>query len=55
MNNAIYRYELRQRWTSVAIWVGSLASLVLIFMALFPSFSADIGLWNRYLKTFHLN
>ena len=52
MNNAIYRYELRQRWTSVAIWVGSLASLVLIFMALFPSFSADIGAMEQVLKDF---
>ncbi len=52
MNKAIYQYELRQRWTSVAIWVGSLASLVLIFMALFPSFSADIAAMDQVLKDF---
>lgn len=52
MNKAIYRYELRQRWTSVAIWVGSLASLLFIFMAIFPSFSKDIAAMNQVLDNF---
>ena len=52
MNKSIYRYELRQRWTSVAIWVGSLASLLFIFMAIFPSFSKDIAAMNRLIENF---
>ncbi len=52
MNRAIYRYELRQRWSSVGIWVGSLAGLLLMFMALFPSFSADMAAVNHVLDNF---
>ena len=52
MNKAIYRYELRQRWSSVGIWVGSLAGLLLLFMALFPSFSADMAAMNQILDNF---
>ena len=52
MNTAIYRYELRQRWSSVGIWVGSLAGLLLVFMALFPSFSADVAAMDQLLANF---
>ena len=52
MNKAIYRYEIRQRWSSVGIWAGSLAGLLLIFMALFPSFSADMAAMNQILDNF---
>ncbi len=52
MNKAIYRYEIRQRWSSVGIWAGSLAGLLLIFMALFPSFSADMAAMNQVLENF---
>ena len=52
MNTAIYRYELRQRWSSVGIWVGSLAGLLLVFMALFPSFSADDAAMDQLLANF---
>lgn len=52
MNRAIYRYELRQRWSSVGIWAGSLAALLLTFMALFPSFSADMAAMNQVLDNF---
>ncbi len=52
MNKAIYRYELRQNWSSVGIWVGSLAGLLLTFMALFPSFSADMAAMNQVLESF---
>lgn len=52
MNKAVYLYELRQRWTSVGIWVGSLAGILLVFMALFPSFSADVALINQMLEKF---
>lgn len=52
MNKAIYRYELRQSWTSVGIWAGSLAALLLVFMALFPSFSADVAAMDQVLANF---
>jgi ABC-2 type transport system permease protein len=52
MNKAIYRYELRQRWSSVGIWIGSLAGIVLIFMSLFSSFSADMAVMNQMLEKF---
>ena len=52
MNKPIYRYELRQRWSSVGIWAGSLAGLLLLFMALFPSFSADMAAMNQILDNF---
>jgi ABC-2 type transport system permease protein len=52
MKKAIYRYELRQRWSSVGIWAGSLAGLLLTFMALFPSFSADMAVMNQILDNF---
>ena len=52
MNKAIFRYEVRQRWSSVAIWAGSLAGLLLTFMALFPSFSADMAAMNQVLDNF---
>lgn len=52
MNKAIYRYEFRQRWSSVGIWAGSLAGLLLLFMALFPSFSADMAAMNQILDNF---
>lgn len=52
MNKAIFRYELRQRWSSVGIWAGSLAGLLLTFMALFPSFSADMAAMNQVLDSF---
>jgi ABC-2 type transport system permease protein len=52
MNKAIYRYELRQRWSSVGIWAGSLAGLLLMFMALFPSFSADMAAMDQILANF---
>lgn len=52
MNKAIYRYEMRQRWSSVGIWAGSLAGLLLMYMAFFPSFSADIAAMNQLLENF---
>ena len=52
MNKAILRYEIRQRWSSVGIWAGSLAGLLLKFMALFPSFSADMAAMNQILDNF---
>lgn len=52
MNKAIYRYEIRQRWSSVGIWAGSLAGLLLMYMAFFPSFSADIAAMNQLLENF---
>jgi len=52
MNKAIYRYELRQRWSSVGVWAGSLAGLLLTFMALFPSFSADMAVINQIMENF---
>jgi len=52
MNKSIFRYEVRQRWSSVAIWAGSLAGLLLMFMALFPSFSADMAAMNQVLENF---
>lgn len=52
MNKAIYRYEIRQRWSSVGIWAGSLAGLLLMYMAFFPSFSADMAAMNQLLENF---
>ncbi len=52
MNKAIYRYEFRQRWSSVGVWVASLAGLVLVFMSLFSSFSSDMAAMNQMLEKF---
>lgn len=52
MNNATYRYEVRRFFPSVLIWAGSLLSLLFIFMALYPSFSADMAAMNQILDNF---
>ena len=52
MNKAIYRYEPRRFLPSMLIWSGSLLSLLLIFMSLYPSFSADMAAMNQILNNF---
>ena len=52
MSTNIYRYEVRVRWKSVLIWTFALASLLFIFMALFPSFSAEAAAMNEMVANF---
>lgn len=52
MNKAVYKYEFHRHIMSVLIWAGSLLSLLFVFMALFPSFSADMAAMNQVLENF---
>ena len=52
MNKAVYQFEFQRRLMSVFIWAGSLLSLLFVFMALFPSFSADIAAMNKVFDNF---
>ncbi len=52
MNRNIYRHELRLRWRSVVGWLLGLAGLHVLFLALFPSFSADAALLNDLMSQF---
>ncbi len=52
MNKSVYLHEFRRHLNSVLIWAGSLLSLLFVFMALFPSFSADMAAMNQVLDNF---
>lgn len=52
MNKSVYLYEFRRHMISVFIWAGSLLSLLFVFMALFPSFSAELTAMNQLLENF---
>lgn len=48
----IYVHELKTKIKSVAIWAGSIAALILIFMSLFEAFSTQSAMVNDLMKSF---
>ena len=49
MNINIYKHEFRANLKSVITWSASLASLLFVFTALFPSMARDAALLNETL------
>lgn len=49
MNMNIYKHEFRANLKSVITWSASLASLLFVFTALFPSMARDAALLNETL------
>ncbi len=52
MNANIFRYEFRSRLNSVLIWSLSITALIVIFMAIFPGFSAQAAVMKEALAKF---
>jgi ABC-2 type transport system permease protein len=48
----IFRHEFRARLRSVLTWCGSLIALILVFMAMFQSFSAETAMVNDLMAAF---
>jgi ABC-2 type transport system permease protein len=48
----IYVHELKTKIKSVAIWAGSIAALILIFMSLFKAFSTQSAMVNELMSSF---
>jgi ABC-2 type transport system permease protein len=48
----IFRHEFRARLRSVLTWCGSLIALILVFMAMFQSFSAESAMVNDLMAAF---
>lgn len=48
----IFKHEFKIKLRSVLIWSVSISSLILVFMSLFQSFSADAALVNQLMKSF---
>lgn len=52
MNANIFRHEFTTRLKSVAIWSAAVASLILIYTAMFPIFADQAELMNEMLARF---
>ncbi len=52
MNANIYRYELRARWKSVAIWSLGVTALVVIYFSFFSVFADEAALLYEMLRRF---
>lgn len=52
MRRNIFLLEFRTRLTSVLIWAGSVASVVLIYMAMYPLFADEAEVMNRTFQQF---
>lgn len=48
----IFMYEMKQYLKSVLVWGISIASLILIFMMLFPTFSKDSAMLDMMIKNY---
>ena len=48
----IFKRELKSYLRSVVTWSLSVTALVLMFLALFPSFSAQAATLNAYMANF---
>ncbi len=48
----IYQFEMKQYLQSVAIWVGAIATLIIAFLAFFPTFSNDTQMLDMIMKNY---
>jgi ABC-2 type transport system permease protein len=48
----IYKHEFKTHLRSVAIWSGSIAALILVFMSIYPGFSKDAALLQQMMSNF---
>ncbi len=44
MKMNIYLHEFKTKLTSVLIWSGSIAALILVYMSMFQAFAADAAM-----------
>ena len=52
MQMNIYLHELKTKLNSTLVWAGSISVLILVFLSMFQTFSADAALVSDLMKSF---
>jgi ABC-2 type transport system permease protein len=48
----IYKYELKMYGKSIMIWGASIFSLLIMFMAFYPTFGSDVALVDKMMENY---